>query len=393
MGSKFRLSPVIDSLVSQRHEGRYRDKEKHSDKDSRENEQSVKITENIVKTGPPLQKSEMVKQARVGEPDDEGSGFTNKSREAFLKGKSVPFVDIPPLKAVLRTPKIDHVREDQTSNLEPVYKTRAPVELGIDIEKLVESVLDMEIHIPLRSLAGVSNAVQKEIKKQVTKTRQATDMAVKVNSLVEDKEREESLIRLETVSTGTCVEMTEVLSDIPEGHLVADDPVLQFLLENKDAEPGDLIAAKSSEPLRAIYMTINGIGQEECLLDEGSMIVSMSKEVATQLGLHWDPSVRINMESASSHVEKTLGLAKNVRFSIAGLNLFLQVHILESPPYRVLLGLPFKSLASATSRAKLDGTSDLVLTDPNTHEMAVVPTYQRGMGPEELQKQKFQAFQ
>ena len=63
-----------------------------------------------------------------------------------------------------------------------------------------------------------------------------------------------------------------------------------------------------------------------------SMIISMAKTVAVQLGLTWDPSITINMESASNHLEKTLGLARNVCFAVGGLELFLQVHILEVHP-------------------------------------------------------------
>lgn len=111
----------------------------------------------------------------------------------------------------------------------------------------------------------------------------------------------------------------------------------------------------ASEPLRAIYTTINQVGQEECLLDNGSMIVSMAKEVAVQLGLTWDPPIQINMESASNHIEKTLGLARNVSFSVGGLDLLLQVHILEVPPYRVLLGRPFDTHASSKIQTRSDG--------------------------------------
>jgi hypothetical protein len=32
------------------------------------------------------------------------------------------------------------------------------------------------------------------------------------------------------------------------------------------------------------------------------------------------------------------------------------------------------------------------LTDPNTKKIAVIPTYKRGEGPAELQKQKHQGF-
>jgi len=180
--------------------------------------------------------------------------------------------------------------------------------------------------------------------------------------------------------------------DIPKGYMVADDPILQYLSEHKEAEPEDLVVAKPSESLRAIYTTINRVGQEECILDGGSMIVSMSRETAVQSGLNWDPNIRINMESASNHVEKTLGLARNVRFAVGGLNLFLQVHILDNPPYRVLLGRPFETLTSAIIKTKIDGSSEIVLTDPNSKEVAVVPTYKRGVGPDDMQKQRYQAF-
>ena len=262
------------------------------------------------------------------------------------------------------------------------YKSRAPVEAGLDIEKLVETVLDLEINIPLRSLAGVSGAIQKEIRKQMTKTRQPVEIA-------EDTVPAKQYIRLEDVQTTFSQRVYDTTS---EGCIVADDPVLQYLSDHADANPSDLIVGNASEPLRAIYTTINQVGQEECLLDNGSMIVSMAKEVAVQLGLTWDPSIQINMESASNHVEKTLGLARNVSFSVGGLDLLLQVHILEAPPYRVLLGRPFDTHASSIIQTRPDGASELVLTDPNTKRIAIIPTYKRGVGPEELQRQKYQSF-
>ena len=149
-----------------------------------------------------------------------------------------------------------------------------------------------------------------------------------------------------------------------------------------------------TKPLQSIYCSINGVGQEECVLDGGSMIVSMNKKVAVQLGLLvvWDPTIRINMESASNHVEQTLGVACNVTFNMGGLRLFLQVHILENPPYRVLLGRPFETLAATVVQTYEDGSSEVVVKCPNTKRVAVVPTYERGKTPEDLQKTKFQDF-
>jgi hypothetical protein len=384
MEPKFRLSPRIDALLSQHLEDRNRDRGERS------SENTEKEKENQTKTGPPGLKNSAAKKVAFVESDSEKMKAVEKMKATVLKGKGLPYVEVPPLRPALRTSKYDFIKEDQNTKIGPTYKSRAPVEIGLDIEGLVETVLDLEISIPLRNLAGVSNAVQKEIRKQVTKTKLPTGSEKQVNLLVE--ETEESLIKVETLPSEPYEAITEGSDEIPEGHIVAADPVMQYLLENKDSNPNDLIVAKPSETLRAIYTFINRVGQEECLLDDGSMIVSMAKEVAVQLGLNWDPDIQINMESASNHVEKTLGLARNVCFSVGGLSFYLQVHVLENPPYRVLLGRPFSSLSSSTVITKPDGASEIHLTDPNTKKTAVVPTYERGIGPAVLQKQRYQAF-
>jgi len=385
---------MIDAQLSQRLEDKNRERLKRTVVERSEQSRGTakgKEPENLRKFGPPAQKGEVAKKVAFVDQDSDKSRPAEKAKEAFLKSKGLPYVEVAPLKATLRTSKPDRTEEDQPSKFGSTYKSRAPVEIGLDIGRLVETVLDLEINIPLRSLAGVSNAVQKEIKKQVTKTRWPAEAETQVNLLVQEEE-ERPLVKVESLPIASSAIMTDVSDEIPEGYMIAADPVVQFLLENKDAEPSDLIVAKRSEALRAIYGTINRVGQEECLLDDGSMIVSMAKEAAIELGLTWDPSVRINMESASNHVEKTLGLARNVCLAVGGLNLYLQVHILENPPYRVLLGRPFGTLTSSTVSTKPDGSSEITLTDPNTKRIAIVPTYERGTGPDQLQKQRYQAF-
>jgi hypothetical protein len=323
--------------------------------------------------------------------DKDNVDIPMKRTETHHAGKGLPYVDVPPIKATSRVPISDPIRSDQhLPKSGPTYKSRAPVEIGLDIEKLVETVLDLEISVPLRSLAGVSGAIQKEIRKQVTKSR--LPLEVVQNVVIAEEKDEESPLRIDSLPSAAYIAMEEVSDEIPEGHLTAGDPVLQYLLEHGEVPSGSLAVARRSEDLRAIYMTINRVGQEECLLDNGSMIVSMSKELAVQLGLNWDPAIRIDMESASSHVERTLGLAKNVRFAVGGLDLFLQIHILEKPPYGILLGRPFYTLTSCVTKDSSDGSSEVTLTDPNTKEVAVVPTYKRGERPEDLHKQKYQGF-
>jgi hypothetical protein len=372
--------------------------------EAREARNARKKQENIVKVGPPSKQSEVVQKVVQDNRKDTVEKPAERTREEILKRKALPYVDVPPLKATLRMPATDPVTHsdtiDQTTKTGPAYKSRAPVEIGLDIEELVKTVLDMEISVPLKNLAGVSGAIQKEIRKQVTKSRVPTqhDDEAKVNLLVEE---EKPMVQIGTLPVAAYMIMTDISDEIPEGHLIASDPVLQYLAENKDVNPEDLllsrtdgalIVGKRSEDLRAIYATINRVGQEECLHDDGSQIVSMGKETAVQMGLTWDNTLRISMESASNHIERTLGIARDVRFSVGGLDLFLQVHILENPPYKVLLGRPFDTLTRCISKTESDGSSELILTDPNTRAVATVPTYARGVGPEELQKQRYQGF-
>lgn len=389
MVTKFRLSPMKAIYMSHRPEDKKREKTVRfvEVEDNADAQGTAKKSPHGLRIGPPAKKKEVVDQNP--ETDKNKVRSADRIKELHLRGKGMPYVDVPPLKANWRSPVSDPIKETQDNRLVPAYKSRAPVELDVDIEKLVESVLDLQISVPLRSLAGVSTAIQKEIKKQVTKARLPIGPTVQNNLQVG---RERKFIRASSLPVAMYMIMAEVSDEIPEGFRVASDPILQYLMENKDADPSDLIVAKVSEPLKAVFLKINRLLQEECLLDEGSEIVSMGKLVAIALGLTWNPLLSCTMGSSTNHHEKTLGIARNVRMESGGVAGHFQVHILENPPYRVLLGRPFTVLMSSTLRTRSDGSSELEITDPNTKQVAVIPTYDRGKGPEEMKKLGFQSF-
>jgi hypothetical protein len=376
------------TFVSQRPEDKKKEKTVRFEEDENANPRgTARASLQAFKTGPPARRKDQTVQEKNPEPDKDKVRSSERIRE-HLRGKGMPYVDVPPLRANWRSPASDPVKEDEVKT-GPAYKSRAPVEIGVDIEKLVETVLDLEINVPLRSLAGVSTAIQKEIKKQVTKARLPIEPAAQVNLQIEE---ERPLIRVEDLPLAMYMITNDVTEEIPEGSLVASDPVLQYLMENKDANSEDLVVARSSEPLKSIFMTVNQMKQEECVLDYGSMIISMAKQIAVHMGLTWDPQFRCNMESSSNHQVLTMGIARNVRFSVGGIDAYLQVHIMENPPYKILLGRPFDVLMGSTHRTMTDGSSEIILTDPNTKKVVTVPTYDRGKGPEDLQKQNFQSF-
>ena len=93
--------------------------------------------------------------------------------------------------------------------------------------------------------------------------------------------------------------------------------------------------------LRTVFPLINEKIREESILDGGSQIVSMSKATAEDLGLTWDLNILIHMQSANGQFDKSLDLAKNVPFKFGMVIVYLQVHILNKPAYKVLLGRSF----------------------------------------------------
>jgi hypothetical protein len=125
-----------------------------------------------------IQKDKSKKQTRQETPRIEEVSESEDEVEAVApttsKRRELPYVEVPPLKVVARA--VTQIAKGVTTERPPqAYKSRAPVEEEVDIEKLVEQVLDIEVNVPLRSLAGASTAVRDEIKKQVTRVRKPTE--------------------------------------------------------------------------------------------------------------------------------------------------------------------------------------------------------------------------
>ena len=68
----------------------------------------------------------------------------------------------------------------------------------------------------------------------------------------------------------------------------------------------------------------------------------MAKDTAVSLRMSWDPDICINMQSAQGHIERTLGLTTNVPFTFRKLTVLLQIHIINNPSYKILLGQPLQ---------------------------------------------------
>lgn len=178
------------------------------------------------------------------------------------------------------------------------------------------------------------------------------------------------------------------LPGVPKGAIIVEDPVITAYNGGNHGpfnfgktEPVRPVQARESEELKTIWPHIAGSGRHECLLDEGSQIVSMSKRKALELGISWDPERRVPMTSANNTTEYTEGLAPNVPFTFGSITLYLQVHILQRAATEILLGRPFKRSALCTTVDNADGSVEITITDPVTKKKTTMPTYNQGTLP------------
>lgn len=167
---------------------------------------------------------------------------------------------------------------------------------------------------------------------------------------------------------------------IPAGSLIVGDPYLQYLDTLEPGEtPRPVIVSRTLTSLRAIFPLINGTGHEESIVDGGSQIVSMVEHIACSLGIGWDPDITIHIQSANRSLAKTLGLAKNIPFLFQDVVVYLQVHIINNPEYKVLLGRPFNVVTESLIKNNSDGGQIITITDPNTSRRCTIPTFTRGV--------------
>jgi hypothetical protein len=76
----------------------------------------------------------------------------------------------------------------------------------------------------------------------------------------------------------------------------------------------------------------------EGIIDPGSQIIAMSEAVCHDIGLAYNPSIKLNIQWANGEVDQSLSLSHNVPCKINTITLYIQIHIIRSPAYNILLG-------------------------------------------------------
>ena len=158
------------------------------------------------------------------------------------------------------------------------------------------------------------------------------------------------------------------------------DPIETYyksLPPGQHPDPDKLIVAMESCAVRSIFALVDNSQKRECILDPGCQIIAMSETTSHDLGLAYDPSIRLNMQSANGNIDQSLGLSRNVPFQISNITFYLQVHVIRSPAYDILLGRPFDTLTESIIRNFANEDQTITISDPNTGRRITVPTLPR----------------
>ena len=124
-------------------------------------------------------------------------------------------------------------------------------------------------------------------------------------------------------------------------------------------------------------MEVNGNNPVESVVDPGSSIVAMSEEICHELGLAYDPSIRIPLQSVNGGIDESLGLARNVPCGVGSIVLYIQIHIIRNPAYDILLGRPFDVLTESSVKNYQNEAQTITIFDPNSTRTCTIPTIPR----------------
>jgi hypothetical protein len=75
-------------------------------------------------------------------------------------------------------------------------------------------------------------------------------------------------------------------------------------------------------------MVVDNRKEVEGIINPGSQIIAMSEAVCHDIGLAYDPSIKLHMQLANGEVDQSLSLAHNVPCKINSITLYLQIHII-----------------------------------------------------------------
>ena len=188
------------------------------------------------------------------------------------------------------------------------FRYQSAIENSVKTSDLVDRALDAKFTISTRELLAASPDVRKQVKEMV--------VSKKVSANVFEDDGVDSYL-------SSLFEQSSHLSELD--------------LEKYEFSP----SAAPSLPLRVVFPVFAPGVEPECILDGGAQIVVMRKDIWEKLRAPITSSKFMTIESASSGKTTSLGLVEDHPVRLGPITVYLQIQVVDSAPFEVLLGRPF----------------------------------------------------
>ena len=270
------------------------------------------------------------------------------------------------------------VKAPLTKPAVPAYRTLPPIHEASIAADVYKRAMEAPVTITQRELLSLSPEVRAQVR-EVTTTRRIPNAAPSVaQGSLNIVDEDDDYLNFDTPSF-TLGNPDDRIP--PEGSIIVPDLFESYY---NSLGPGEtpnidrLRVAKESTAIRSVFALIDNCQKKECTVDPGCQVIAMSETTCHSLALAYDPRIRLHMESANGTYDWSLGLARNIPFLIGTITLYLQVHVIRSPSYEVLLGRPFDVLTESIVRNYSNEDQTITITDPNTGSRSTIPTFARG---------------
>jgi len=153
----------------------------------------------------------------------------------------------------------------------------------------------------------------REDKYQEKKDSQPQKKIVSVNSL-ESPEKQQEVIEIKDSKVVKVWAVVDLVLQFLEKLSPEECSCQIFTIEEEEEKKKRVVPDMAH--LRVVLAVINGIREEEVLLDNGSQIVLVTKKVAIANKVSWDPSLSIQIQSVNESLLRMRGLVRNVLFTL-----------------------------------------------------------------------------
>ena len=216
---------------------------------------------------------------------------------------------------------------------QPQYKYVVPIEDSQDAANVLSRTLDSNITITQRELLSIAPDVRKQLKELTTAKRQ-------------------------NMADVNLVEYESSVSDTGGYEEDTSDAALVALGTSA-------MTAEATLPLRTVNALVEDTLEVECVLDQGAVVCLMREDLWEKLRVPLSPDKNMTLETANTAKSATLGLIPNTKFTIAAIDVMLQVQVVRQAPFQVLLGRPFFAVTECETKDFVSGDQHITLTDPH----------------------------